>query len=69
MQVSTILTEKDFWTDQWEMSCDQPLDSHTRGCLKKLILIESLIFAGVYTYIYFELTPHIYRGMYSNPFL
>ena len=69
MQISTILTEKDFQTDQWEMPCDKPLDSHTTGCLRKLILIESLDFAGVYMYICFELTPHIYRGMHSNPFL
>lgn len=68
MWVSTCLYE-DSWSDQWEMPCDKPLDTHTRGSLRRLILIEYLTFAGVYTHIWFNSTnPHVYRGKFCNPF-
>lgn len=41
------------------MVCDKPWDTHIRGQLRKLILIESLIFSGAYMCIWFYLTSQL----------
>ena len=47
MQVSTSLLEKNSQADQWEVPCDKPVDTHSRGNVRKLILTEPFIFARV----------------------
>lgn len=55
MQASTSLFEIS-QTDRWEVPCDKPLNTHTRGHLRKLILTESLVFSGVYMCVWLYLT-------------